>query len=64
MSAHSILHNVRILLGEYLLRLGDDEAADELFGAAFRERNAGVNHDITPTERWDTVRDALLTRVA
>jgi hypothetical protein len=55
------LHEVRILLAEYLLFLGDDRSADALFGQVFHERNTGVTMVMDPQDRWSGVRQALLS---
>jgi hypothetical protein len=54
------MHELRILLGEYLLYLGDDAAANELFGEVFAERNAGGRREISMEQRWHDVRVATL----
>jgi hypothetical protein len=64
MSTRVELHDVRIMLGEYLLLLGDDEAANTLFGTVYRERNAGGEPQPDPEQRWQSVRLALLSRAA
>lgn len=61
MSSRVELHDVRIMLGEYLLFLGDHEAANTLFGQVYRERNTSGEPLIDPQQRWDSVRQALLT---
>ncbi|CAN5636570.1 hypothetical protein BH23GEM10_BH23GEM10_02520 [soil metagenome] len=64
MGEHSSPHGIRLILGEFMLALGDDAAADELLGAVYRERNTGVKPDIDAQECWGQVRSALLERVA
>lgn len=54
------VHELRLMLGEYLLYLGDDRAADELFGEVFTERNSGLQRVIDQEERWRGVRQAAL----
>jgi hypothetical protein len=54
------VHDVRILLGEYLLYLGDDVAANNLFGDVYNERNSGQQRTIDIEERWRGVREAAL----
>jgi hypothetical protein len=61
MSSRVELQDVRIMLGEYLLFLGDAEAANTLFGQVYRERNAGAEPPIDAQQRWNSVREALLT---
>ncbi|HEX2165991.1 MAG TPA: hypothetical protein VHG09_02015 [Longimicrobiales bacterium] len=59
--AHMVdVHDVRIMLGEYLLYLGDDRAADHLFGEIYSERNTGRTRSIDQEERWRGVREAAL----
>jgi hypothetical protein len=53
-------HDIRIVLGEYLLYLGDDMAANQLFGEVYRERNTGVQRSIEQEDRWRGVRQAAL----
>ncbi|MEX1182708.1 MAG: hypothetical protein WEF86_05700 [Gemmatimonadota bacterium] len=64
MSVHAVLDDVRVLLGEHMLKLGDDEAANELFGSVYRARNAGVQFESRTAETWPKVRGALLARSA
>jgi hypothetical protein len=45
-------------LGEQLLSLGADRAADQLFGVAFRERNFGKRP--AANVNWGLVRQAAL----
>ncbi|MGH7445919.1 MAG: hypothetical protein ACRELT_00065 [Longimicrobiales bacterium] len=54
------VHDVRITLGEYLLYLGDDRAADQLFGEVYSERNTGKQRSVGQDERWRGVRQAAL----
>jgi hypothetical protein len=54
------MHEVRIMLGEYLLYLGDDRAANDLFGKVYSERNTGQQRTINIEERWRGVREAAL----
>jgi hypothetical protein len=54
------VHDVRIVLGEFLLYLGDDRAANQLFGDVYRERNTGSQRSVTQEERWRVVREAAL----
>jgi hypothetical protein len=54
------VHDVRIMLGEYLLYLGDDQSADRLFGEVYSERNTGQARSIAQEERWRGVREAAL----
>ena len=58
------VHDVRIMLGEYLLYLGDDRAADHLFGEVYSERNTGRARSIAQEERWRGVREAALMNLA
>lgn len=64
MSENASMHGIRLILGEFMLALGDDAAADQLLGAVYRERNMGVEQDIDAQEAWGQVRSALLERVA
>lgn len=64
MGERSSPHGIRLILGEFMLALGDDAAADELLGAVYRERNTGVQPDSDAQENWGQVRSALLERVA
>jgi hypothetical protein len=57
------VHDVRLMLAEYLLRLGDDRGADALFGEVFEERNRGIPRLIDQEQRWRDVRRAALTTV-
>ena len=57
------VHDVRLMLAEYLLRLGDDRGADALFGEVFEERNRGTLRLIDQEQRWRDVRRAALTTV-
>ncbi|MBR9991076.1 MAG: hypothetical protein KFH98_15045 [Gemmatimonadetes bacterium] len=54
------IHDVRIMLGEYLIHLGDDCAANDLFGQIYSERNTGTQRSIGQDERWRGVRQAAL----
>jgi hypothetical protein len=54
------VHDVRIMLGEYLLYLGDDRAANMLFGEVYSERNTGQQRSIAQEDRWRGVRQAAL----
>jgi hypothetical protein len=54
------VHDVRIMLGEYLLYLGDDRAANMLFGEVYTERNTGQQRSIAQEDRWRGVRQAAL----
>jgi hypothetical protein len=54
------IHDVRIMLAEYLLYLGDDRAANHLFGEIYSERNTGLQRSIAREERWRGVREAAL----
>jgi hypothetical protein len=54
------MHELRIILGEYLLYLGDDAAANEMFGEVFAERNLGGRREVTMERRWHDVRMAAL----
>ena len=54
------IHDVRIMLAEYLLYLGDDRAANHLFGEIYSERNTGMQRSIAREERWRGVREAAL----
>lgn len=49
---------LRVALGEQLLSLGADRAADQLFGVAFRERNFGKRP--AANVNWGLVRQAAL----
>ncbi|HSJ16297.1 MAG TPA: hypothetical protein VK939_17960 [Longimicrobiales bacterium] len=52
---------LRTFIGEAMIELGDDTAADDLFGVLFRERNALLQPVvIAPEERWNTARQAVL----
>jgi hypothetical protein len=57
------VHDVRMMLGEYLLYLGDARGADTLFGEVFEERNRGTSRTIDRDKRWRDVRRAALTTV-
>ena len=57
------MHEVRLMLAEYLLRLGDDRGADALFGEVFEERNRGTLRMIDQEQRWRDVRRAALTTI-
>jgi hypothetical protein len=53
--------DLRLFLGEVLLDLGDESAADHLFGRVFRERNAlDQPMAVDPDERWSVARRAAL----
>jgi hypothetical protein len=53
-------HEIRLLLGEYLVSLGDAQAADEVYGAVFAEQNG-----LRPSPREDQrERWARLLRVS
>lgn len=54
------VQDVRVMLGEYLLYLGDDRAANHLFGEIYSERNTGLQRSIAQEERWRGVRQAAL----
>jgi hypothetical protein len=54
------IHDVRIMLGEYLLHLGDDRAANRLFGEIYTERNTGTQRAVAQEDRWRGVRQAAL----
>jgi hypothetical protein len=54
------IHDVRIMLGEYLIHLGDDQAANDLFGQVYTERNTGTQRSIDKDARWRGVREAAL----
>ena len=54
------IHDVRIMLGEYLLYLGDDRAANLLFGEIYSERNTGTKRSVAKEDRWRGVRQAAL----
>jgi hypothetical protein len=54
------MHELRIILGECLLYLGDDVAANDMFGEVFAERNAGGQREIPMEQRWQDVRAAAL----
>jgi hypothetical protein len=52
---------LRMFIGEALLDLGDDTAADHLFGCIFRQRNAlEMAVAVATDERWSTARRAAL----
>src|SRR5690606_12417806 len=51
---------LRIMLGEYLLYLGADRTANELFGEVYSERNTGQQRTIDIEQRWRGVREAAL----
>ena len=57
------MHDVRLMLAEYLLRLGDDRGADAMFGEVFTERNRGTMRLVDQEQRWRDVRRAALTTV-
>lgn len=53
--------DLRYFLGEVLLDLGDESAADHVFGQIFRERNALERPAVVdPEERWSVARRAAL----
>lgn len=54
------MHELRIILGEYLLYLGDDMAANDMFGEVFAERNMGGRREVPIERRWQDVRTAAL----
>jgi hypothetical protein len=54
------MHELRMVLGEYLLYLGDDRASNDVFGSVFTERNTGRQRDIDLEQRWRAVRMAAL----
>jgi hypothetical protein len=60
MGAVADVHELRIVLGEHLLYLGDAVAANEMFGEVFAERNAGGCREVTTEQRWHDVRTAAL----
>jgi hypothetical protein len=53
-------HALRLVLGECLLQLGDDHAADEVLGAVYREQNTGIGRGRAAAEVWPRVRAAAL----
>lgn len=57
------VHDVRLVLGEQLLYLGDAEGADRLFGQVFEERNRGDQQVVDMEQRWRDVRRAALQPV-
>jgi hypothetical protein len=63
MSSVVDVHDVRMMLGDYLLYLGDDRGADALFGEVFEERNRGTSRYIDRDKRWRDVRKAALTTI-
>lgn len=54
MAAATESHSVRMLVGEYLMELGDSRAADQVFGSVFAERN-GLRKPLPADEelRWE-----------
>ena len=54
------IYDVRVMLAEYLLYLGDDQAANLLFGEIYSERNAGTHRSVPKEDRWQGVRQAAL----
>jgi tetratricopeptide (TPR) repeat protein len=52
--------DVRQALAECLLQLGDAKAADDVFGAVFREQNEGVIRARASDQLWESVRQAAL----
>lgn len=61
MAAVAESEDLRFFLGEVLLDLGDESAADDLFGTVFRERNRLRQPlSIDPEERWTVARKAAL----
>lgn len=54
------MHELRIMLGEVLLYLGDDRAANDLFGEVYSERNTGRHRSVNLEQRWHGVREAAL----
>ena len=54
------VHDTRIMLGEFLLYLGDDRSANELFGEVYTERNSGHQRSVDIEDRWRGVRQAAL----
>jgi hypothetical protein len=53
-------HALRLALGECLIQLGDDYAANEVLGAVYRERNTGIGRSRAVGEVWPRVRAAAL----
>lgn len=52
---------LRMYLGELLIELGDEAAADHLIGRVLSERNALLRPTVVePDERWSTARRAAL----
>lgn len=51
---------IKQAIGELLLDLGADKAADYIFGAAFRERNNARRAEADPQRLWANVRHAAL----
>lgn len=47
---------LRLALGDYLLLLGDERGADEVFGEVYRERNSSRSRDIDPAVVWERAR--------
>jgi hypothetical protein len=60
MGAVAEMHELRMILGEYLLYLGDDRAANDVFGEVFLERNRGDRRTVNLEERFENVRVAAL----
>ena len=60
MGAVAEMHELRMVLGEYLLYLGDDRGANDVFGEVFFERNRGGHRSLDMEERWQNVRTAAL----
>lgn len=55
-------HDIRLLLGEYLVSLGDARAADEVYGAVFAEQNGVVPpRRESQRERWARLLRVSLT---
>jgi hypothetical protein len=60
MSRVACEHPLRLTLGDYLLRLGDSVAANEVFGEVYRECNGGARREVTGDAVWQEARRASL----
>ncbi|HEX6133889.1 MAG TPA: hypothetical protein VFZ24_07995 [Longimicrobiales bacterium] len=57
------VRELRVMLGEYLLYLGADRLANDLFGEIYTESNAGRQRMIDIEQRWRGVREATLSNL-
>jgi hypothetical protein len=55
-------HELRLVLADYLLLLGDAEAADTIFGGVYSERNGGPCPVSDPAAAWACARRESLLR--